>query len=69
MVRVLDLDSGDPEFKSPSDRQQDLSQVVPSPTPQLHLYIANWSASCQLGFLTCSVVNVINVIQIFILNL
>ena len=55
MVRVLDLKSGDPKFKSCSDHQLDLSQVVPGSTPWLHLYIANWSASCQLGFLTCSV--------------
>ena len=51
MVRSLDLKSGDPEFKSPSDHKLDLSQVVPGSTPRLHLYIANWSASCQLGFL------------------
>ena len=55
LVRVADLKSGSPEFKSRSDHQLDLFQVVPGSTSWLHLYIANWSASCQLGFLTCSV--------------
>ena len=49
VVRVPDLNSGDPE----SDHQLGLFEVVPSSTPRLRLYIANWSASCQLGFLTC----------------
>ena len=39
------------EFKSRSDHQLDLFQVVPGSTPLLRLYIANWSALCQLGFL------------------
>ena len=30
----------------------DLFEVVPGSTPRLRLYKANWSASCQLGFLT-----------------
>ena len=38
-----------------SDHLVDLFQVFPGSTPQLHLYLANWSASCQLVFLTCSV--------------
>ena len=36
-----------------SDYQLNLFQVVPRSTPRLHMYLANWSASCQLGFLTC----------------
>ena len=55
MVRVLDLKSGDPKFKFSSDQLLDLSQVVPGSTPQLCLYLTNWSASCQLRFLACSV--------------
>ena len=55
MVRARDLKSGDPEFKSRSDHWLDLFEVVPGSTPGLCLYIANWSASCQLGFLTCQV--------------
>ena len=55
VFRMPDLKSGDPEFKSCSDRQLDLFQVVPGSTSQLCLYEANWSALCQLGFLTCSV--------------
>ena len=51
--RALDLKSGDPEFKSRSDHNVDLFQLVPGSTPQLYQYMANWSASCQLGFLTC----------------
>ena len=50
---MLDLKSGNLEFKSPSDLSLDLGQVVPGSTLQLCLYIANWSASCQ--FLICSV--------------
>ena len=53
VVRALDLKSGDPKFKSCSDHQVDLFQVVLGSTPQLHLNIVNWSTSCQLGFLTC----------------
>ena len=53
MVRALDLKTGDPEFKSCSDYQLDLFQVVPGSTPRLHLYIANWPGTCQLGLLTC----------------
>ena len=53
VVRALDLKSGYPEFKSRSDHQLDLFQVVPGSPPWLHLYIVNWSASCQLGVLTC----------------
>ena len=30
------------------EHQLDLFQVVPGSTPHLHLYIVNWSASCQL---------------------
>ena len=52
-VRVLDFKSGDPKSKSLSDRQVDLFQVVPGLTSRLRLYIANWSASYQLRFLTC----------------
>ena len=53
--KAPDLKSGDPKFKSCSGNWLDLSQVIPGPTPWLHLYIANWSASCQLGFLNSSV--------------
>ena len=52
VVRVPDLKSGDPEFKSFSDHKLDLFQVVSGSTPQLHLYIANWSTTCQLRFLS-----------------
>ena len=52
VVRVLDLKSGDPESKSRSDHWLDLFQVVLGSTPRLHLYLANWFASCRLGFLT-----------------
>ena len=45
-----DLKSGDPEFKSHSVHQLDLFQVAPGSTPRLCLYIANWSAACQLVF-------------------
>ena len=55
MVRALDLKSGDPEFKSHSDQQLDLSKIVPGLTAQVCLYIANCSTFCQLEFLTCSV--------------
>ena len=52
VVRVRDLKFGDPEFKSHSNHQLDLFQVVPGSTPWLHLYIPNWSASHQVGLLT-----------------
>ena len=52
-VRASDLKSGDPEFRSRSDHKLDLFLVLPGSTPWLRLYIANWSASCQLGFFTC----------------
>ena len=55
MVSALDSKSNNLKFKSCSGHLLDLFQVVPGSTPWLHLYIANWSASCQLGFLTCSV--------------
>ena len=53
----MDLKSGDAKFKSRSDHQLDLFWIVSgsTPAPSLPLYIVNWSASCQLGFLTCSV--------------
>ena len=51
----LDLKPGNPKFTSRSDHQLNLLQVIPGSTPRLHLNIANWYASCQLGFLTCSV--------------
>ena len=55
-VRALALRSGDPGFKTRSDHSFNLFLVVPGSTSQLHLYIANWFASCQLGFLTVQVV-------------
>jgi len=51
MIRPPALKPGDSEFRSCSDLQVDLLEVVPGSTPELCLYIANWS--CQLGFLTC----------------
>ena len=54
VVREPDLKSSNPDFKSHTDHQLDLFQVVLGSTPRLGLYKANWSASCQLGFLTCS---------------
>ena len=39
VVRALDLKSGDPKFKSCSDHQLDLFQVVPGSTLRLHLDI------------------------------
>jgi len=51
---VQELKSGEHELKSRSDHQLDLSQVVAGSTPRLRMCIAYWSASCQLGFLTCS---------------
>ena len=59
MVRALALRSGDPGFKTRSDRSLNLFLVVPGSTSQLHLYIANWFASSQLGFLTVVVVVVV----------
>ena len=44
-----------PDLKSRSDHELELFHVVSGSTLRLRLYIANWSASCQLGFLTCSV--------------
>ena len=52
VVRAPELKYGDPAFKSRSDQQLDLFQVVSGSTPRLRLYKANWFASCQLGFLT-----------------
>ena len=52
LIRAPDLKSGDPEFKFCFDHQLDLFQVFPGSTPQVLLYIATWSFSCQLGFLT-----------------
>ena len=56
VVRVLALRSGDPRFKTRSDCSLNLILVVPGSTSQLHLWIANWFASGQLGFLTVIVV-------------
>ena len=56
VVRALALRSGDPGFKTRSDHSLNLFLVVPGSTSQLHLYIANWFASGQLGFLTVVVV-------------
>ena len=56
MVRAHALRSGDPGFKTRSDHSLNLFLVVPGSTSQLHLYIANWFASGQLGFLTVVVV-------------
>ena len=55
MVGDPGLKSGTAEFKSRSDHLVDLFQVFPGSTPQLLLYLSNWSASCQLVLLTCSV--------------
>ena len=56
VVRALALRSGDPGFKTRSDHSLNLILVVPGSTSQLHLSIANWFASGQLGFLTVVVV-------------
>ena len=56
---ALDPKSVDAELKSRSDRKLDLLQIVRGSTSRLPLYIANWSTSCQLGFLTCSVQSVV----------
>ena len=52
VVSALDLKSGNFEFKSHSDHLLDLFQVNSGSTPYVCLYIGNWSASCQLGFLS-----------------
>ena len=39
VVRMPDLKSGDPNFKSHSDQQLDLFQVAPASTPPLRLYM------------------------------
>ena len=49
-VSAPDLKPGDPEFKSRSDHQLDFSFNSLDA-----LVIANWSTSCQLGFLMCPV--------------
>ena len=51
--RRISVISGYPEFGSRSDHSLDLFDVFPGSTRRLHLYKAKWSASCQLGFLTC----------------
>ena len=56
VVRALALRAGDPGLKTRSDHSLNLFLVVPGSTSQLHLYIANWFASGQLGFLTVVVV-------------
>ena len=57
MVRVPDLESaGDSKFNFCYDQQLDLFKVVPDLSAQLHLCIASWSASYQLGFLFSSFV-------------
>ena len=56
MVRALALRSGVPGFKTRSDHSMNLFVLVPGSTSQLHLQIANWFASGQLGFLTVVVV-------------
>ena len=55
MVRALALRSGEP-VKTRSGHSLNLILVVPGSTCQLHLQIANWFASRQLGFLTVVVV-------------
>ena len=49
VVRMLNFKSGDPEFKSRSDHQLDLFQVVLGLTPRLRLLslFQKWSA-CEL---------------------
>ena len=53
VVRVLALQTGDPGFKTRSVHSLNLILVVPGSTSRPHLYIANWFASGQLGFLSC----------------
>ena len=55
VARMPDLRFGDPQFKSCFDHQLVFLQVVSSSISWLCLYIASWSASCQLRFLTHSV--------------
>ena len=54
--RLPGLRSGDSWFKTHSDHLLNLFLVVPGSTSQLHLYIVNWFAPGQLGFLTVAVV-------------
>lgn len=54
-IRSLELKSGEAKYKSCSSHQLDLLQLVSGSKPQLWLQIANWSAYCQLEFLTCGV--------------
>ena len=61
MVRALAMRSGDPGFKTRSGRSLNLVLVVPGSTSQPHLYIANWFATGQSGFLTFVVV-VVNIL-------
>ena len=42
-MRAPDLKSGDPEMESVSDHLVDLFQVALGSTPQVNLYMANWS--------------------------
>ena len=65
LVRVPDLKSGGPGFKSRSDHYLDLFSVVPSSTPRSCLYIANWFASCQLGFLTSNMLCLFSICFIY----
>ena len=54
--QCMDLKSGDPELKSCSEHQLDLSQVVPGFNSLSGVtHIAHCSFTCQFGFLTCSV--------------
>ena len=59
VIRALALRSGDPGFKTRSDHLLNLFLIVPGSTSQLPLWIANWFASCQLGFSTVVVVVVL----------
>lgn len=43
MVTAPDLESGNPEMESHSDHLVDLFQVALGSTPQVDLYMANWS--------------------------
>ena len=54
VVRAPDLKSGVRGFKSRSDHLATWScfSVDPSSAPRICLYIANWSASLRLGFLS-----------------
>ena len=55
MVWWWDLKSGVREFKSRADPHVKLVQLMSGSTPRMRLYIADWSGSCWLGFLTCTV--------------